>query len=344
MHRTDFCTAGAVDALRTGLVFDVLFRQKQQTRTAFCRADSHRRLSESHHRATGYDFYVLFGQRHVFVECVVYELIRRTRPYPEVAGILHAASRYRHCPFVGRLTVINGARHRISRMNVRYDDADVRGKSAAGNFSSRHGVNQLFFRALRVFHLARRNGDVGIHAVGDKFFDRFRLVLFDTDKDVFRAEGLFQQQNACDEFIRLFKKKTIIAGDVRLALGGVYDKCVDVGFRRKFDVSRESRAAHADDTCFLNPVHDFFGRRVVQSGKRNFVVFFVVCDDNVIARSAGSGRQSHKSRNRARNGRKHVCGNKTRRFSDKLSFFDVIADVDDGFGRRTDVLRQRYAD
>lgn len=62
------------------------------------------------------------------------------------------------------------------------------------------------------------------------FFDRFRLVLFDTDKDVFRAEGLFQQQNACDEFIRLFKKKTIIAGDVRLALGGVYDKCVDVGF------------------------------------------------------------------------------------------------------------------
>ena len=266
MHGTYFGAARAVYALRLRFSVDIFFGEEQQTRAALRRADTHRRLREAHHRTARYDFHVFFDQRFVGVEYVVYILIGNAVPDPEVSLLCNSAAGYRHRPFIARLAVFYGAARRIGRVHVGNNHSYVGGKSPARYNSSRNGIYQLFFCSLRIFHLTGRNLYFG-RTLGNQFSDCFRFVFFDAYIRVFGAERLFQKQNAVYEILRFFNKKSIIAGNIRLAFGGVYYQRVDVFLRRKFYVSRKSSSSHSYNTGFLYSVNYFFGRRIFKHGK-----------------------------------------------------------------------------
>ena len=92
-------------------------------------------------------------------------------------------------------------------------------------------------------------------------FDGFHLVLFDADDALVGVDGLHEDLDTHEELLGLLKKQTVVAGQVRLALGRVDDDIF--GFLAfgdpQLDMGGEGGAAHTDDAAFFHLVDDLFG-------------------------------------------------------------------------------------
>ena len=138
------------------------------------------------------------------------------------------------------------------RRDVHHDAAHVQRKLALGNDLAGGVVNQDFFAALRV--KAGQGADLHALVVGKDFrelFDAVGLIVLDADDDLLDVQPLLKQPAALDDFVGAVDHRTVVAGDVALALRGVDDDLLDAGRILNIQLDRrgERGTAQADHTA-----------------------------------------------------------------------------------------------
>src|SRR5690554_6209329 len=138
---------------------------------------------------------------------------------------------------------------RRRRAHVLTHDADIRRNMSAGYFQPGEQLNQLALTARGVFGGHDADVDIQLAALEYPFqrVDSLRLVVLDADHDMARAQQVADNTNAAQNIGGTLTHQHIVSRDVKLALGGVDDQCVDdmVITQMQLRIGREARAAHA---------------------------------------------------------------------------------------------------
>ena len=96
------------------------------------------------------------------------------------------------------------------------------------------------------------------------------FVVFDADVSLLHGDRLHQDRHAHEQFLAVFEHRTVVGGQVRLALHAVDNQGFGLssGRNREFHMRGERRTAHADDTGVLDPGDDLRGRKRALADKR----------------------------------------------------------------------------
>ncbi len=138
--------------------------------------------------------------------------------------------------------------------------AHIQRKFAGGHFAPGDGLDQLFFRTLRIFFPKFLHLHAGI--IRKQAFqtgDGFGFVLFYADIDLFQLKGFAQHKGSGEEFLRAFKQYAVVDGNIGLAFGRVYQQVFHFFPRRdgKFHVGGETGAAQSHNAFFFDFGDDF---------------------------------------------------------------------------------------
>ena len=342
-HGTLSYAPAAVDALGRLLRPCLFLPEKEQRRRRLAHARGKVGLRDAHHGSAAYH---LDQIRVVLVPSRLFADERERSPDADEEIPLHSgfASAHRHGARDKRLAAVHGPGNGIRRMHVVHHASDVRRQSARRHFPPRKRVYQLFLRALRIFGAEQD----GLHlraaeprASGFESGEGFLLVGLHAYERAFRTCGGGEQLRAPYDFVRSFRHKTAVACDVRLAFRPVDEEIIDFVLRRKFDVRREPRAAHADYAAFADALPYAFGGGILQRRKISRPVFEIVDYDRMQTFAARRHGQLRHRLHRSRYGRVHARGNKTAALAYTLSDRDGIARFNRRRRRRADMLRQR---
>ena len=171
----------------------------------------------------------------------------------QIGGLLYAAL-YGGDAADERLTLYHCIGYGLCGADVYNYDVSVQRQLLAWNFSAGDGVDQLLFRALRIFGekghdlyplaALRRTLHCG-YGVG--------LVILDTDNAPLYAEGAHRGPESVHYALGFLDHEAVVAGNVGLALCAVEDNGIAVLTlaHGKLYMGGEGRAAHTADACRL---------------------------------------------------------------------------------------------
>ena len=105
--------------------------------------------------------------------------------------------------------------------DVLAEHADIRGQASAGYFLAGENLDQLLFATGGVLggefdHLHGLVADGCTHGGNG-----FRLVVFDADQHLIRVQDMHQDLDPGDDFSCLVTHRSIVSGDIGLALCGI---------------------------------------------------------------------------------------------------------------------------
>ena len=199
--------------------------------------------------------------------------------------------------------------------------------------------------------MIRRSTELLLALVCEELNSR-RFIRFDTDI----ARGYLgchhQQFQSYENLISLLHHQSVVGSDIRLALHRIDDHALRLGsgWWRELNKGRESCTAHTSYTSLLHTVDDLLGCQLRMIGQQ-FQLFgavdaffpfipFHVDDDYRLAVACGIDGRVHLE-HRSRYRRVDRSRDKAASLSNQGSHLYFIALGDNGFGRSTDVLRQR---
>ena len=147
-----------------------------------------------------------------------------------------------------RLVLLYGLIHGVGSTHVLHHHPGIDGQAHRGHLTAGDSVDELLLTALRIFLLQRNHLYLRIGGGGQPthgLYGGWLIVLY-ADIAFCHAQGLHHDTGAQQDLFGMLDHQAVVGGQVRLALGSVYNQEFGLLSRRgrQLDMGREGSTAH----------------------------------------------------------------------------------------------------